>query len=89
MTMNDPENVRQSIREDRPSAVYQYRSALTGETMYAVFLTSQSDDIYQSPYVDQSSIVCLVWDGYWTEEGKSFMGIPSDWRIGGVIGFGI
>lgn len=57
------------------SSVYSYRGiqGREQEQLYAVFLTPESDDIYQSPYVDQSSIVPLFFSPIVTKEGNQWL----------------
>lgn len=77
MTLHSHKPIAEIIRTGRleghpVAACYKYRG-IGGEDLYAVFLTPEADDIYQSPYVDQSSIVLLSSSGMATIEGTELL----------------
>lgn len=66
MTINNFDTAKAIVDEagpDRIDSVYQYRHALTGMTLYAVFMKGAYVDIYESPFCTDQDPLFL--DGQW------------------------
>ena len=77
MTITNPEAVKTVLRNGgrdeafQYASIYEYTSAPTGETNYALFTEHCHNDIYQSPYV--ADPVLLMENVQLTTEGEVFL----------------